>query len=43
MYGSRGPVVGEREEMQTQLPVEQLQTERVPAFGRWEPFLRRER
>ncbi len=43
VYGSRGPVVGEREEMQTQLPVEQLQTERVPAFGRWEPFLRRER
>lgn len=43
IYGSRGPVVGDREVMQTTLPVDQLQTERVPAFGEWEPFLRRER
>ncbi|RJK97522.1 hypothetical protein [Vallicoccus soli] len=43
VFGSRGPVTGDREEMRTTMPVEQLQTERVPAFGEWEPFLRRER
>lgn len=43
VYATRVPVVGEREEMRTTLPREQLQTEPVPAFGEWEPFLRRER
>ncbi len=38
-----GPPDGPLQRLSAQLPVDQLQTERVPAFGAWEPFLRRER
>ncbi|RJK97520.1 hypothetical protein [Vallicoccus soli] len=38
-----GPPGGPVERLSSHLPVDQLQTEPVPSFGAWEPFLRRER